>query len=287
MSSSQGLRLGTKSIRNRADLDDYVYHFNANDKAEYTAYYSKDAVFRLSGFPDRSTDEFLSWVDEIHAGMRETLDLKRVVFGQDIVVTEMHTQFRGINGYETDNLAGRWGQVWPGNGPLVKMFVWYTLDKDGHIIQLTEDAYLEKEASRDVIRTHEDFKLYLNAFNTNDFDTFPRYYTSDVTIILDGKQTLHGREEATSFFRNARSQVNEDVNVQSIVLDNTGIALKSYIKFTAIANIEDILNFGSGVRKGGGYEAHFLIHYELTPEGKIHYITAAQSGTVKIFNPSS
>lgn len=44
MSSSQGLRLGTKSLRNRADLDDYVYHFNANNKAEYTAYYSKDAV---------------------------------------------------------------------------------------------------------------------------------------------------------------------------------------------------------------------------------------------------
>jgi len=177
-------------------------------------------------------------VDEIHAGMRETLELKRVVFGQDIVVTEMHTQFRGINGYETDNLAGRWGPVWPGNGPLVKMFVWYTLDKDGHIIQLTEDAYLEKEASRGVIRTHEDFKLYLNAFNTNDFDTFPRYYTSDVTIILDGKQTLHGKDEAVSFFRNARNQLNEDVAVQSIVLDKTGIALKSYIKFTAVANIE-------------------------------------------------
>jgi hypothetical protein len=44
MSSSPDLRIGTKSIRNRADLDDYVYHFNANDKAEYTAYYSKDAV---------------------------------------------------------------------------------------------------------------------------------------------------------------------------------------------------------------------------------------------------
>ncbi|KAF5971622.1 hypothetical protein FBULB1_9133 [Fusarium bulbicola] len=166
------------------------------------------------------------------------------------------------------------------------MFVWYTLDKDGHIIQVTEDSYVEREATRDVIRTHEDFKLYLNAFNSNDFDTFPRYYSSDITINLDGKQTLHGKDEAVGFFRNARNQVNEDVTIQSMVLDKSGIALKSFIKFTAVETIEDILNFGSGVRKGGGYEAHFLIHYELTPEGKIHYITAAQSGTVKIFNPS-
>jgi hypothetical protein len=48
---------------------------------------------------------------------------------------------------------------------------------------------------------------------------------------------------------------------------------------------QDILQFGSGVRKGGGYEAQFLIYYELNPEGKIHRITAAHSAPVKIFNP--
>ena len=170
--------------------------------------------------------------------MRETLVLKKVVFSQDAVATEMHTQFRGINDFETDNLDGRWGPVWPGDGPLVRMFVWYTLDKDGHIIEVAEDASLMKAASRHVIRTRGDLDHYLSSFNTNDFDTFPRYYAPDVTIILDGKHTLNGKDEVVNFFRNAREKVLEEVNLQSILLNKDGIAIKSEIKFTAIENIE-------------------------------------------------
>ncbi|KAH7237945.1 hypothetical protein B0J15DRAFT_529384 [Fusarium solani] len=285
MGSTADLPLATKAIRSRADLEDYVYNFNANNKAEYAAYYSKDTVFKFSTFPDRTLDEFLAWVDQIHSCMRETLVLKKVVFSQEAVATEMHTQFRGINGFETDNLDGRWGPVWPDNGPLVRMFVWYTLDKDGHIIELAEDASVMKEASRHTIRTRGDLGHYLRSFNTNDFDTFPRYYTPDVTVILDGKETLTGKDEVVKFFRNAREKIHEEVNVQSIILDKDGVAIKSDIKFTAIANIEDILHFGSGVRKGGGYRVQFLIYYELTPQGKIHHITAASCGQAKIFNP--
>ncbi|KAH7202930.1 hypothetical protein IWW34DRAFT_759354 [Fusarium oxysporum f. sp. albedinis] len=285
MAISTCLRIGTKSIRSKADLEDYVRHFNRDDKAEYTAYYAKDAVFRFSGFPDRSLDEFMAWADQIHAGMRETLNIQRIVFSPDVVVAELHTEFRGINGYETDNLAGRWGPVWEGNGPLVKMFIWYHLDKDGHICLLTEDAYVIKEASRDVIRSRDDMDKYLNAFNTNDFDVFPRYYAQDVVISLDSKQTLEGKDEVVSFFRNVRNNILEEVDIQSIILDQNAVAIKSNIKFTAIVNIEDILQFGSGVRKGGGYETQFLIYYELNTEGKIHKITAAHSAPVKIFNP--
>jgi hypothetical protein len=39
------------------------------------------------------------------------------------------------------------GPVWPGHGPLVKAYVWYTLNKNGHIIKATEDAYLIKAAT--------------------------------------------------------------------------------------------------------------------------------------------
>ncbi|EEU33651.1 uncharacterized protein NECHADRAFT_89280 [Fusarium vanettenii 77-13-4] len=250
MGSTTDLPLATKAIRSRADLEDYVYNFNANNKAEYAAYYSKDTM-----------------VDQIHSCMRETLVLKKVVFSQEAVATEIHTQFRGINGFETDNLDGRWGPVWPDNGPLVRMFVWYTLDKDGHIIELAEDASVMKEASRHTIRTRGDLDHYLRSFNTNDFDTFPRYYTPDVTVILDGKETLTGKDEVVKFFRNAREKIHEEHWT------------------TADRDQKDILHFGSGVRKGGGYRVQFLIYYELTPEGKIHHITAASCGQAKIFNP--
>ncbi|SPJ89664.1 uncharacterized protein FTOL_13025 [Fusarium torulosum] len=285
MTTSTPLRLGTKSIRSKADLEEYVRHFNRDDKVEYTAYYAKDAVFRFSGFPDRTVEEFMVWADQIHAGMRETLNIDKVVFSPDLVVTELHTQFRGINGYETDNLAGRWGPVWEGNGPLVKMFVWYHLDKDGHVCLLSEDAYVMKEATRDVIRSRDDMNQYVDAFNANNFDVFPRYYTPDIIISLDSKQVLQGKDEAVSFFRNTRDNIREEVDIQSITLDENAVAVKSNIKFTAIANIEDILQFGSGVRKGGGYEAEFLTYYELNPQGKIFKITAAHCGPVKIFNP--
>jgi hypothetical protein len=44
MAISTDLRIGTKSIRTKADFEDYVRQFNRDNKAEYTAFYAKDAV---------------------------------------------------------------------------------------------------------------------------------------------------------------------------------------------------------------------------------------------------
>lgn len=50
MTTSAPLRLGTKSIRSKADLEEYVRHFNRDDKVEYTAYYAKDAVVSTASY---------------------------------------------------------------------------------------------------------------------------------------------------------------------------------------------------------------------------------------------
>lgn len=77
----------------------------------------------------------------MHTAVSEKLTLEKAIFKSDgsEIAAVINIQFRGKDGVKIDNFADRWGPVWPGHGPLVRAYVWYTLDKDGHIIEAVED----------------------------------------------------------------------------------------------------------------------------------------------------
>ncbi|KAJ6009619.1 hypothetical protein N7499_004984 [Penicillium canescens] len=146
--TAAALPFGTKSIRNLSDIEDYLEGLNTNDPRAFTPYYSKDAIFKWSGQPEKTVHEFLDWVMNVHVSVTEELSLCKAIFNRDgtVIAAEITMQFRGNGNFQTDNFVGKWGPVWPGHGPLVKAYVWYTLTTDGHIIEAIEDAYLMKAA---------------------------------------------------------------------------------------------------------------------------------------------
>ncbi|KAJ5904877.1 uncharacterized protein N7473_001793 [Penicillium subrubescens] len=150
MSHKRAWPFATKSIRSVSDLENYLEGLNTNDPLAFTPYYAPDAIFKWSGQPDRSINEFLDWVLDVHIAVTEKLSLRKAIFNGDgtVIAAEVTMQFQGNGNFETDNFVGKWGPVWPGNGPLVRAYVWYTLDKDGHIIEAIEDAHLLKAATR-------------------------------------------------------------------------------------------------------------------------------------------
>ncbi|KAG2419173.1 hypothetical protein HFD88_002279 [Aspergillus terreus] len=143
------LPFGTKSMRTLSDIEDYLEALNTNEPCAFAPYYSADAVFKWSGQPERNVHEFLDWVLTVHNSVTEKLSLRKAIFNRTgtVIAAEITMQFRGNVNFQTDNFVGKWGPVWPGHGPLVKAYVWYTLNKDGHIIEATEDAYLIEAAT--------------------------------------------------------------------------------------------------------------------------------------------
>ncbi|GME28680.1 putative hydrolase family protein [Neofusicoccum parvum] len=144
-----GLAVATKSMRTLADFEDYIAAFNADDFPGYCAYYAKDVFMNIGSLSEKTLQGYLEWIKPMRVGVSETLNPQRVAFDRDgsCVVARVHTKFRGREGFRTDNFAGKWGPVYPGEGPLVLMTVWYMLDKEGHIIELAADSSLMEKAT--------------------------------------------------------------------------------------------------------------------------------------------
>ncbi|KAM5353260.1 hypothetical protein ACJZ2D_016841 [Fusarium nematophilum] len=129
---------GTKSFTSRAALDDYLEGFNSDDFPRYCAYYHKDIIMDIKSLEDKTLEGFLKWIKPLHKCVTEELIPKRVAVdvGGKYVAVDYEVQFRGLEGFQTDNFAGKWGHVYAGEGPLVHMSLWYHLDPEGHITRL-------------------------------------------------------------------------------------------------------------------------------------------------------
>lgn len=97
--------------------------------------------FKWSGNPDRTAAEFVTWVEQVHTVVHEKLTLQKAIFNTEgtEIAAVINIQFRGKDNVRIENFGERFGPVWPGHGPLVRAYVWYTLDKDGHIVEAIED----------------------------------------------------------------------------------------------------------------------------------------------------
>lgn len=49
--------------------------------------------------------------------------------------------------------------------------------------------------------TREEFQLYLDAFNSDDFDGFSRFYAEDVDFQLGDRKRIVGRQGIVDFYR--------------------------------------------------------------------------------------
>ncbi|KAH6685497.1 hypothetical protein F5X68DRAFT_210244 [Plectosphaerella plurivora] len=141
MAKPLNLPFGTKSLRSTADIENYLDNLSNDRPLQFTPYYSPNATFKWSGNPDRTTTEFVTWVEQVHTVVDEKLMLQKAIFNAEgtKIAAVINIQFRGKENVRIDNFGERFGPVWPGHGPLVRAYVWYNLDKDGHILEAVED----------------------------------------------------------------------------------------------------------------------------------------------------
>ncbi|KAL1615831.1 hypothetical protein SLS56_011673 [Neofusicoccum ribis] len=136
-------------------------------------------------------------------------------------------------------------------------------------------------------RTKEDVLRYFLAFSSNDFAGFSGFYAPDVRMILGDKVSLNGGPDAiVDFFQKWRKSINEHLDVDHIVLDEHGCAIRATATFTAIVDLnEGFMDWGPPVPKGGGYRRKYIVFYTLNGDAKVTSIQAARMGDVEVFKP--
>jgi hypothetical protein len=124
--------------------------------------------------------------------------------------------------------------------------------------------------------TREEFlNDYIGGFNRGDFDAFTRFYDEDVVLHLGQKATIRGRQGIRDFYTGVFARVRETLEVDTVVLDDKGLACIIATEFHAL---EDWPDFIAGAMKQG--ESIFIesyIFYTIGQNGKFTEIRTTRS----------
>jgi len=112
--------------------------------------------------------------------------------------------------------------------------------------------------------TKDDFAAYLTALDAHDYDAFTRYYTSDVRLYQPDGQVLD-RDGIVTFERSAAEVWDWRMDVQQIVIDDEGIALRARMYGPFRVDAPEIFGPGpSGSPKAGEiWQDEFVMLYKL------------------------
>lgn len=94
--------------------------------------------------------------------------------------------------------------------------------------------------SDSVFRTKDDVARYISAFSKNDFAGFSVFYAPDVRMVLNERVAVEGSGNIVEFFEKARRTVNERIDVDHIVLDDSGCAIRCTATFTALVDLTEV-----------------------------------------------
>lgn len=89
------------------------------------------------------------------------------------------------------------------------------------------------------VRTREDLDRYIVAFNTNDYDTYASFYSSDVEMNL-GATVVKGKDEIIKWFKEARKRILEYLEVEHVFIGEKAVALTEDITFTALIDFDEV-----------------------------------------------
>ncbi|HZV57787.1 MAG TPA: nuclear transport factor 2 family protein [Sphingobium sp.] len=122
--------------------------------------------------------------------------------------------------------------------------------------------------------TREEFQLYLDAFNRDDFDGFSRFYAEDVDFQLGDRKRIVGRQGIVDFYRGVKQHIREELRILDIVLGESGVGLHVHTRFTTIRDWPDFELWPT--RAGDVRELESLVLYKLNRAGKFTQIRSAR-----------
>lgn len=128
------------------------------------------------------------------------------------------------------------------------------------------------------------FADYVDAFNRDDAAGYAKYYADDVTISYRGGElTLRGAQAIIDRYKAVHARVRQHLEVQFLVVNETGAAAELHATFTALEDWEDFEVHP--LKKGERVRIHTFVHYDLNADGQIAAIRSVRHRTLE--TPSS
>jgi hypothetical protein len=120
-------------IRTRADLDEYLAHFNARRYEKQIAYYAPDVIYKVGSLTLTSPKQIEDFYAEFHQYSKEKVELLQAAVDGDTVGAVLHAVFHPFKDYVKNGLSFKIGVKTE-----IVTFAFYRL-KDGliHRIRMT------------------------------------------------------------------------------------------------------------------------------------------------------
>jgi predicted SnoaL-like aldol condensation-catalyzing enzyme len=122
-------------IRTRADLDQYIGHFNAKRYEQQIAYYAPDVIYQVGSLTLTSPRQIADFYADFHQSVRERVDILQAAIDGDSVAVALHAVFEPFKDYIRNGLVFKVGTVTD-----IVSFVFYQL-QDGRIHRIRMTRY--------------------------------------------------------------------------------------------------------------------------------------------------
>jgi len=120
-------------IRGRADLEQYIGHFNAKRYEQQIAYYAPDVIYKVGSLTLTSPRQIADFYADFHQFVKERVEIVQVAVDGDTVAVVLHAVFEPFKDYVRNGLTFKVGTTTD-----IVSFVFYQL-QDGliHRIRMT------------------------------------------------------------------------------------------------------------------------------------------------------
>ncbi len=124
--------------------------------------------------------------------------------------------------------------------------------------------------------TSEDFRRYIDAFNSNDFETFGGYYAPQIHFQGQAGE-FHSREQVVSFYRQVKARIRETIGILTLVIGARDIVAELETELHALVDWPD---FPTGpIYKGETRRSQNFCWYEVA-DGRFGRIRSARYRSV-------
>jgi hypothetical protein len=122
-------------IQTRADLEQYLGHFNAKRYAQQIAYYAPDVVYKVGSLTLTSPQQIADFYVDFHQHVKERVELVQIAIDGDTVAVVLHAVFEPFRDYVRNGLSFKVGTITD-----IVSFVFYRL-KEGRIHRIRMTRY--------------------------------------------------------------------------------------------------------------------------------------------------
>lgn len=116
---------------------------------------------------------------------------------------------------------------------------------------------------------------YIGAFNRGDFDSFTSFYDENVVLDLGGKARIAGRQGIRDFYTGVFGKIKETLEVDQLVIDDTGAACIIKTEFKALADWPDFI--AGPIKTGESIFIESFIFYTIGKNGTFTEIRTTRS----------